>query len=388
MNKFAAQEFLFAASSGEYMSVLRCAYDLTGLPVEVVDNAFCPIASYRIEEIMDTGANSRPSDLDRQERQRWEKIMSETDEPVIDNHSGNPFRALCYDVVYKGKHIAKASFFELRPFVESDKHIMKLMCAALGGMMYSHFGELERLQDTKKFFLVDLLTRNLPKKAIKDSWSRIGGKDESDWIVLAIQDENQRAIRLDGRILRSIEEKQIYNAKIDNILAVLCSEREFNEWLEQERPLCEEYFRMGISCHFEDLTKAEVYRKQAKFALSCAHKQRESCLFYNDVRLNDIALQLTKSKSPTAYCRSELWALISYDQTHRTELYRTFCAYLRKNMNLAKAAEELFIHYNTMKYRMKTIREITELESIGTKLAAELLIGIEILEIIGTNDAE
>lgn len=49
-----------------------------------------------------------------------------------------------------------------------------------------------------------------------------------------------------------------------------------------------------------------------------------------------------------------------YDDKNSTVLVKTLIAYLKENRNLGKTAEKLYIHRNTIKYRIKRIQEILD----------------------------
>lgn len=51
-----------------------------------------------------------------------------------------------------------------------------------------------------------------------------------------------------------------------------------------------------------------------------------------------------------------------YDIQHRTNLFETLEVILMKDSNMNEAAKELHIHVNTLNYRMKRIKEITDIE--------------------------
>lgn len=54
-----------------------------------------------------------------------------------------------------------------------------------------------------------------------------------------------------------------------------------------------------------------------------------------------------------------LYSLMAYDKKYNTNLIQTLEVYLNKNCNLNQTAETLFIHRNTIKYRLQRIEEIT-----------------------------
>ncbi|WP_085993228.1 PucR family transcriptional regulator [Oceanobacillus senegalensis] len=51
----------------------------------------------------------------------------------------------------------------------------------------------------------------------------------------------------------------------------------------------------------------------------------------------------------------------TYDQKHRTSLLPTLEVYLKEDCNVYQAAQALFIHPNTMNYRLKRIKEVAKL---------------------------
>jgi len=51
--------------------------------------------------------------------------------------------------------------------------------------------------------------------------------------------------------------------------------------------------------------------------------------------------------------------LLEYDRDHNGSLVHTLEVFLRCERNRVKAAEELFIHYNTLRYRLGQIDQLT-----------------------------
>ena len=54
--------------------------------------------------------------------------------------------------------------------------------------------------------------------------------------------------------------------------------------------------------------------------------------------------------------------LIRYDRTHDTSYYKTLLNYIEFDSHTAKAIDDLYIHRNTFKSRIKKIRELLEME--------------------------
>ena len=54
--------------------------------------------------------------------------------------------------------------------------------------------------------------------------------------------------------------------------------------------------------------------------------------------------------------------MIEHDRRKQSDLVRTLSEFFTANGNLAKAAQELDVHRNTLVYRLERIAELTELD--------------------------
>lgn len=66
--------------------------------------------------------------------------------------------------------------------------------------------------------------------------------------------------------------------------------------------------------------------------------------------------------------------LEDYDREHNSDLIRTLNTFFAMNANASEAAEKLFLHRNSMAYRLDRIRQITglDLKDPETRLAMQL----------------
>ena len=69
--------------------------------------------------------------------------------------------------------------------------------------------------------------------------------------------------------------------------------------------------------------------------------------------------------------------LLRYDKKNNSYLVTSLECYLKK-ASIKEAAEELFIHVRTMKYRLKKVEEILEIDIKNTEVSLELNIAIKI----------
>jgi len=74
------------------------------------------------------------------------------------------------------------------------------------------------------------------------------------------------------------------------------------------------------------------------------------------------------------FCDEMLGKLLDYDAQHNSTLVETLSEYFTQRGNLSRTAEALYIHRNTLQYRMERIGEITglDLDNPETRLAMQL----------------
>jgi purine catabolism regulator len=77
-----------------------------------------------------------------------------------------------------------------------------------------------------------------------------------------------------------------------------------------------------------------------------------------------------------------LGPLISYDRAHQTELVRTLAVLLRNNRSPNPTAAELFIHRQTLVYRIRRIEQLTQRSLSATKDVVDLWLALRAVEVV------
>ena len=65
-----------------------------------------------------------------------------------------------------------------------------------------------------------------------------------------------------------------------------------------------------------------------------------------------------------------------------TELVKTIAAFLECNGNLTETSNKLFIHRNTLKYRLERIRDITQIDLDDSENRLMLHLGLKMNQVI------
>ncbi|MDO5410239.1 MAG: helix-turn-helix domain-containing protein [Lachnospiraceae bacterium] len=118
--------------------------------------------------------------------------------------------------------------------------------------------------------------------------------------------------------------------------------------------------RIGVSMLSADWKTLPIRYQQASFALEQGNK--ESGVYRCEDYAFAYLIQTFQSQEMVfPLLHPALDVLTRYDCSNKSELRKTLSVYLQKEMNLIDAANALNIHRNTLKYRLKRIKELTHL---------------------------
>ncbi|WP_158211545.1 helix-turn-helix domain-containing protein [Alkalihalobacterium alkalinitrilicum] len=104
-----------------------------------------------------------------------------------------------------------------------------------------------------------------------------------------------------------------------------------------------------------------------------------SILAYNQLGIQRLFLKTEKNEL-NEYVMDTLGQIITYDKENDTELIPTLKCYLELNQNMAQTAKKMYVHTNTIKYRLKTINQILNLDSLDGRVAFDLQLALYIYE--------
>lgn len=71
-----------------------------------------------------------------------------------------------------------------------------------------------------------------------------------------------------------------------------------------------------------------------------------------------ICASLANNSDHLVQCKKTLYPLLTYDNSHHGSLFRTLVVFVLNHWNLTISAKEMFLHYNSIKYRYNNISEI------------------------------
>lgn len=117
---------------------------------------------------------------------------------------------------------------------------------------------------------------------------------------------------------------------------------------------------VGLGNSYPSLSDQRKSLKEAEQALKIARLSQTGRILhqYKDMGIYSILLNVKDRHVLEHYYQELLGELIEYDRINSSELISTLDAYLKENGNITMTAEKMFIHRNTLKYRINKIEEI------------------------------
>ncbi len=133
----------------------------------------------------------------------------------------------------------------------------------------------------------------------------------------------------------------------------------------------------GLGAPSQDIREWRTSFRQAGQALELSRRFREKKpLYFPDLSIYRLLIQLENSPELIAFQEEMLGALLASEGAR--DLIHTLQVYFEHNGNLSQAAEALFVHRNTLIYRMERIAALTgaNLDDPEVRLAMQLALHI------------
>jgi purine catabolism regulator len=150
--------------------------------------------------------------------------------------------------------------------------------------------------------------------------------------------------------------------------------RRLREQVEAEFP--EQRLLGGVSSPAESLADwPRVYREAIRaMDLGKRLKLSNFVVEYGSLGVYQLLGGLESLPEVQAFTDDVIGPLIEYDQQHRGSLVETLDSYYAHHGNISQTAETLFVHRNTLLYRLDRIQELTDhdLNQADTRLALQL----------------
>jgi len=149
------------------------------------------------------------------------------------------------------------------------------------------------------------------------------------------------------------------------------------------------YFNIGAGTFIEGVTQISESYQQASYVLDFLQSTERKNVIYNYNQLGIMRLLWQVNQQELRDFTTEYLAkLIEYDKGNSTEWLDTLGVYLEEGGSIQQAAKRLFIHPNTMSYRVKRIKEIMGIDLQDQEVQLNLLAAYKTCKYILEDDLD
>lgn len=212
---------------------------------------------------------------------------------------------------------------------------------------------------SKPSLLFDLLEGGSPEEGLEDRFALEGIYGLSALIVMRSAQGETPQIRR-GSMLTMIRELSIGNISLDyqgNIVVAVRNE-EVEDFLKQVFDIVNQgYYMAGISLPFDGWDDLPVRYRQACLALEL-NEGIPGVHYCRDYAFKRLLNALSDQGSTLDLCHPALVVLREYDKKQRTNYYETLYSFLAHERSYVDTSKALFIHRNTLMYRIRVISEL------------------------------
>lgn len=357
--------------------IIDVASKLIGNPLIVIDLSFKVLANSPIEKITDLLW------MDKVKRGycSYEFIGELTKLESLKNgrKTSYPFEVTCPEspnkkVVFKikvgGKTIGNIILIECEKQIDPYDYDYLMLISQIISM------ELEKKQFYRNArnvlseeILYDLLENNIKNKTIIEERIKNGGLVFSSHIEVLVVDisnyDSKQSIYaryLDSRLANifPMGKSIYYNGDV-----IIINDRNYFESGHGKKDkikdfLLENNLKMGISNEFCSIENCSIYYQQAIRSLKIGTiLEPEKCIYkYEDIQPYNYIYMAKEQIIKEDFYNDSLYMLKMYDNENDSELYKTLYLYLKNNHNITRTSDEMFIHRNTLRYRLDKIIDI------------------------------
>lgn len=138
---------------------------------------------------------------------------------------------------------------------------------------------------------------------------------------------------------------------------------------------------IGLSSFCGDLLELGDRCREARKALEIGRLAggKGGIHHYQALALQRLLHELGSSDEARAFCRRSVGGVLDYDAHHGTSLLKTLQAFLEEKGALTATAERLFIHRNTLSYRLQRLSDLLDRDLADGETRFELLLAMKLL---------
>lgn len=253
----------------------------------------------------------------------------------------------------------------MKPFEDGDCDLFELFCQHVVSVMLNSKYSFQQTQAVAVNTIIRLLNGEaLSRSAVESKLSIPLGNGKPFSYLYLISDQTGDVFSLPyNEIITKLSSISgsiafLYEKYIVCILT--CSAEQANSHKAEIAELFRKYnlYAFKSNSFFDIMKLRQAYQQAQKIASHETLSPKKHVYSYNDIAIFDMFDVIAKHANLLDYCEEHFLLLYEYDKTHNTNLLNTLKVYLESCLQYEQTAKKLFVHKNTVRYRIAKCQEI------------------------------
>ena len=255
----------------------------------------------------------------------------------------------------------------------------------------SEFAQDEEKKTYQRDIIQNILNGLLSSKEMTEAAAQLGMKESDTYRVVDFhtikknvqrkytKEQLQEVGVIEGELMHLLPDALIYR-NMDQIVMIQQvdsdqTELEYQKEMEEIEEVIQQSilyrkkdtdFQIGIGKSVEGYQRLKESYHEASRAIKyidiirlVTGDKNKSVVHYSNLGFFQIFGEIDDVTELERYIPETLKKLYLYDDEHKGELITTLQMYLRNNQSIKKTADEMFVHYRTISYRLEKIKQIS-----------------------------
>lgn len=384
----------------EVREVIETGYDILNNPIMLMDTSY-KVLSYKTDttvedevwaDLVTRGYSSYKYVTKFKYERIIEKVLLNEDPVILDTGVAEKIRRIIGKIQVNDKCMGYLAVLEYKqPFQGHDVKIAKLICEVISSIMKE-----DKWQKNARGLMWENLIQDLLEGRVTEESELSDRLQSCEWVP----DQNMCMVSVDMSRFNDPSFIDYFRVQIHK-LAPQCRSIYYNDAvsiiLELGKTdayennisslisfLKDNGLYAGCSNRFSDLLDIDRYYKQSRKALFFGRlmEPAKRMAKYHNYILSDFIYDASLHLNLKSFCHEGVLKLHEYDQLNGTDYHRTLSVFLKMNKNVIAASEVLFIHRNTVNYRLEKIKELLGMNFKETEETMHVLMTYKIMEVM------
>jgi PucR family transcriptional regulator, proline-responsive transcriptional activator len=306
----------------------------------------------------------------------WERLKKNRHPLFVDSDDFSPFTRRAVAVIKAGMKIkGYIALVEVNKKISArDLDVLQMVAEIIGMKFKEQDAVLKAIGLMESELISDLLDGKMNNERMARNRVRsVGWKIEQTYFVLCVQ--SKQKMRMLGSIVTKLRDRLLahYPFCVDILQGEFAffiigfevtDEAPFHHMKSIEKIMVENKTIGYVGMAFHTLTEVSKSYSQAKSTVQTTQLLSESLnkplYLYSEMVVYDLLVKTNQLRGYDTFTCPSLATLVKIDQEDGTEYIQTLRYFFKNNQNSADTAKAMFLHRNTINYRLNKIRYVIE----------------------------